>query len=499
VLGGVTVTLEVRWDDSWFAAHDDLNVAVIDENGNPVALANASQNGTPGQTPFEVLQFTPPADGAYYFGVGLVGGSKPDWMQVQLFSQNPLYFASVGHAITNPAESANSGLLAVGAANWQTPDTIEDFSSEGPTPDGRVKPDIVGADAADTVTYGANGFPGTSQAAPHVAGLAALVKQRYPNDTPAQVADYLKSNAIARGDGHPNSVWGYGLAHLPDVGDPNPDPDPDPTPDPTPDPGPQPGAGNAAFDNVWGTTDQAVANGQAGYSWFWGPQSNDQRYEKYAESPNQQREVRYYDKSRMEIIDPNAEQDSIYYVTNGLLTEELVTGRMQTGNGAFEDRAPATELVAGDASNNPGTPSYAAFAPYVTTDGQTHRAEDRTGQQVTDYLNGAGALSSTDSQGVQNASYQAATGHNIASVFWTWANSPNSGFRPEQGVDWLYVLGYPISEPFWIDSTVGSTPHRVLVQLFERRVLTYTPTNPAAYQVEFGNIGQHYHRWRYGN
>jgi hypothetical protein len=37
------------------------------------------------------------------------------------------------------------------------------------------------------------------------------------------------------------------------------------------------------------------------------------------------------------------------------------------------------------------------------------------------------------------------------------------------------------------------------VQLFERRVLTYTPTNPAAYQVEFGNIGQHYHRWRYGN
>ena len=36
----------------------------------------------------------------------------------------------------------------------------------------------------------------------------------------------------------------------------------------------------------------------------------------------------------------------------------------------------------------------------------------------------------------------------------------------------------------------------MLVQLFERRVLTYTPSNPTQYQVEFGNIGQHYHAWR---
>jgi Tol biopolymer transport system component len=37
----------------------------------------------------------------------------------------------------------------------------------------------------------------------------------------------------------------------------------------------------------------------------------------------------------------------------------------------------------------------------------------------------------------------------------------------------------------------------VLVQLFERRVLTYTPSNPAGFQVEMGNVGQHYYRWRY--
>ncbi|MHB8646615.1 MAG: fibronectin type III domain-containing protein, partial [Thermomicrobiales bacterium] len=37
----------------------------------------------------------------------------------------------------------------------------------------------------------------------------------------------------------------------------------------------------------------------------------------------------------------------------------------------------------------------------------------------------------------------------------------------------------------------------VLVQPFERRVLSYTPANPSGFQVEMGNIGQHYFTWRY--
>ena len=37
----------------------------------------------------------------------------------------------------------------------------------------------------------------------------------------------------------------------------------------------------------------------------------------------------------------------------------------------------------------------------------------------------------------------------------------------------------------------------VFMQAFERRVLTYTPGNPAGFAVEFGNIGQHYAQWRY--
>jgi hypothetical protein len=29
------------------------------------------------------------------------------------------------------------------------------------------------------------------------------------------------------------------------------------------------------------------------------------------------------------------------------------------------------------------------------------------------------------------------------------------------------------------------------------RVLTYTPSNPVAFRVEMGNVGQHYFAWRY--
>lgn len=265
-----------------------------------------------------------------------------------------------------------------------------------------------------------------------------------------------------------------------------------------PPPPPPPDGPDAAFDKVWGTTDQSVANSQAAYSWFWGPQANDQMIERYDESPNAQRTVRYYDKSRMEITNPDGDPSSIWYVTNGLLTVELVTGNMQVGDSQFVPRSPSTQLVAGDPSNNPGTPSYATFAPYVTTDGTANRSADRSGQDVGQFLTGAGQLIMDEpSHGVTLASYQDVTGHNIASVFWTWMNDPANGFRPADGVDWLYVLGYPISEPYWIDSTVGGTTHRVLVQLFERRVLTYTPDNQPAYQVEFGNIGQHYHAWRY--
>jgi WD40 repeat protein len=58
-------------------------------------------------------------------------------------------------------------------------------------------------------------------------------------------------------------------------------------------------------------------------------------------------------------------------------------------------------------------------------------------------------------------------------------------------------MGLPITDAYWTRAKIGPNEHDVLVQLYERRVLTYVPDNPAGYKVEMGNVGQHYFQWRY--
>ena len=79
-----------------------------------------------------------------------------------------------------------------------------------------------------------------------------------------------------------------------------------------------------------------------------------------------------------------------------------------------------------------------------------------------------------------------ATQHNVPGVF--------ADYRDKAG---LATIGFAISEPFGAMVKVGGVQKGVLIQVFERRVLTYTQDNPAAFQVEMGNIGQHYYTWRY--
>lgn len=212
---GERLMVQARWNDSWYAASRDIDLLIFDASVNLVASGTAPQSGTPGDTPFEAASFVAPYTGIFYIALGRYAGAAPSGIQVQAFSSQQIQFATAGGSIGNPAETANLGALAVGAAAWSTPAVIEPYSSMGPTPDGRVKPDIVGADRAATASYGAS-FPGTSQASPHVAGLAALVRQAFPAYTPAQTAQYLKYFAQPRG-ASPNNTWGAGFAHLPDL------------------------------------------------------------------------------------------------------------------------------------------------------------------------------------------------------------------------------------------------------------------------------------------
>ena len=224
--------VQLRWEDSWTAASTDLDLHLINKStGQVIFSSDGPQSGEAGHEPWEGFRLRTRGSIATEYGIAVshYSGEVPDWIQVLAWSGEGIEHHTLNGSIGNPAESANPGLLAVGAAPWFDVNNIEFFSSRGPAPDGRPKPDIVGADCGESALLplefssrlgGDCGFAGTSQASPHVAGLAALVRQRFPDLSAEQTAAYLKNTAEPRG-AVPNNTWGYGFAQLPatDVGD----------------------------------------------------------------------------------------------------------------------------------------------------------------------------------------------------------------------------------------------------------------------------------------
>jgi multiple sugar transport system substrate-binding protein len=269
----------------------------------------------------------------------------------------------------------------------------------------------------------------------------------------------------------------------------------------------QAGFAHPAFQRLWERTDSLVATGGATRTWFWGPQPNTAAMtESNKESPGGARQVQYFDKSRMEINDPTANANDPAFVTNGLLTVELISGRMQTGASTYEERTAACIPVTGDTTDTTA-PTYASMQRVSNTTLGDYPASSQIGQVVTATISRLGAMGSDASKaGVTQtriAFFDDVTKHNIPEVFWTFLNQ--SGPVRESGqtstgpliAPWFYASGRPISEAYWTRATIGGAAMDVLVQMYERRTLTFNPANPAAWQVEMGNIGQHYYDWRY--
>lgn len=258
---------------------------------------------------------------------------------------------------------------------------------------------------------------------------------------------------------------------------------------------------DSAFYRVWSRADEPVAGGVAARSWLWGPVPFAVANEVYAESATGRRLVAYTDKGRMEINDPSADRGLPWFVTSGLLVYEMITGRVQTGNGRFEGRTPAEVAVAGDAAD-PYAPTFATFARHT---GVVARG---TGKVASSRIAGDGSVSpvagdlAADTRLFGLTYFDEVSGHNVPAVFRDWMAQTGAvmeGGRLVQGslLDPLYVVGRPVTEAFWVDVQVGGKRATVLVQLFERRALTYNPANPPAWRVEMANVGRAYYEWRY--
>lgn len=246
-----------------------------------------------------------------------------------------------------------------------------------------------------------------------------------------------------------------------------------------------------AFWFQWRIADLPVANNLAARPYLWGPTAIFSGTEAYAEAQGGKQAVVYFDKGRMELPNPTPSQPTRFLVVPGALAKELVTGQVATGAAQIEQHKPAEALIAGD-NPDADAPTYATFNK-LGTGTDAGKAQDRTGQPVDSTLARDGTVRSDADLGhlAKVGAYVPETGHNVPDIFLNYFKG--------QSWDWIYIAGYPISEPYWTHVQVAGQPHAVLVQVFERRTVTYDPSALEGYKVQFGNVGRHYYDWRYGS
>ncbi|HEY6292607.1 MAG TPA: S8 family serine peptidase [Terriglobia bacterium] len=249
------IEVVLTWNDPFGSSSNDYDLFLVEQStGQVVASSTNPQTGT--QDPVEFFDYAQPAsapEGTFEIVIQNAGNKAavrnlnmflftPECAQATIKPISPPNHEEHNYNTPSssvPAESDAGGtpasVVAVGAICSgvpQCPDypndpdhtQIEFYSSQGPTTDGRNKPDVTGIDGVSVTGTGdfLNPFFGTSAATPHAAGADALLLQLAPcllssssgavTDTMARQALHglLLGNADPIGSPIPNNIYGSG-------------------------------------------------------------------------------------------------------------------------------------------------------------------------------------------------------------------------------------------------------------------------------------------------
>jgi len=240
VEAGETLTVDLQWAESWNGVATDLDAFLLNSNGE--LLAGATDFNLNTKKPVEILQWVNRSTSQKT--VQLVvnrysGGSSPRLKFILLQNGGGVtateYPKSGGGDVVGPAVFGHAGsakAIALGAVPFSDSSAPEQFSSRGPLahyfgpvegtapaaelafPEPVSKPDVAATDCGATTFFAHrfNGvtwrFCGTSAAAPHAAGVVALMMEREPLASGAQIRESLVGSAAPVGAFGPCAVGG---------------------------------------------------------------------------------------------------------------------------------------------------------------------------------------------------------------------------------------------------------------------------------------------------
>jgi len=173
-----------------------------------VDCADGPQGG--GEPAIEAMTITNSSDASRRYGYSISHFSGEEVIyDTRIWGSGYLQFSNPATSIGVPANMTDA--LTVGAVAWNTLE-LQPYSGWGPNMQGVLKPDVVAPDQITTSQWAGVSNTGTSYAAPHVAGVAALMIGAMPELTPAQVKQRLKDRA-SQADA-PDHRQGWGIVAL---------------------------------------------------------------------------------------------------------------------------------------------------------------------------------------------------------------------------------------------------------------------------------------------